>query len=226
MTETTEPTGARVPSARRRVVRWVLLVPGVLVVALLVVAALVVVPILTHDDQGTSTQNDAGEAWPTTVTASGDDGRERELSVTAEDGGPVDTSALAPGDRLVVTGSGFNGGQGIYVAICVIPDSPETRPGPCLGGVPEQDEDGAGGAGEVQWAGSNWINDDWAWKLLGARTWDDAAAGEFTAYIEVGEASGEGFDCRVQQCGIVTRNDHTAAADRVQDVSIPIDYVD
>jgi hypothetical protein len=76
----------------------------------------------------------------------------------------------------------------------------------------------------VQYAPSNWINDDWAWKLFGARSYDDLAAGTFTAYIEVGDPAGSGFDCRVDKCGIFTRNDHTALNDRVQDVYIPVGF--
>jgi len=220
-----DPAAARGGRPRRRILRWVLLGLGVLVAALLVVVAIVVVPILTHDDQGTSTQEDTGEAWPTEVVALGDDGRERTLAIAAEDGGPIDPAALTVGERIVVTGSGFDGGQGIYVAICVIPDDPATKPGPCIGGVPEQD-DGVIDPGSVQWAPSNWINDDWAWKLFGARSYDDPATGEFTAYLVVGDGAVDGIDCRSGQCGIVTRNDHTAAADRVQDVRIPIKLAD
>lgn len=213
-------TGSERP--KRRAWRWALLVLGVLLAALLVLVAIVVVPILTHGDQGTSTQEDPGEQWPTTVVAEGGDGRTRTLSVVADGGGAADTSALAPGQRFVVTGSGYDGSRGIYVAICVIPDSPEVKPGPCVGGMQQEESDGVAGA--IEWSPSTWINDDWAWRLFGARSWDDAAAGEFTAYLEVGEPAGEGFDCRVDPCGIVTRNDHTAASDRVQDVRIPVAF--
>jgi len=201
----------------------VLGIAGGLLAIVVVVAAVIAIPILTHRDQGTSTQEDTGEAWPTEVTASGDDGRERVLSVVAEDGGAVDTSALVPGEHLVVTGAGFDGAQGIYVAICVIPDSPEVKPGPCIGGVPTQQQSDVAD-GTVQWAPSNWINDDWAWKLFGARSYDDPVAGTFTAYLVVGDPVGQGFDCRTEPCGIVTRNDHTALADRVQDVRIPVGF--
>jgi hypothetical protein len=76
----------------------------------------------------------------------------------------------------------------------------------------------------VQYAPSNWINDDWAWKLFGARSYDDREAGTFTAYIEVPEASDDHVDCREVACAIYTRNDHTAAADRVQDLHIPVGF--
>jgi hypothetical protein len=76
----------------------------------------------------------------------------------------------------------------------------------------------------VQWSPSTWINDDWAWKLFGARSYDDRDAGTFTAYLEVGDPVGDGFDCRVAACGIYTRNDHTAASDRVQDLYVPVGF--
>ena len=70
----------------------------------------------------------------------------------------------------------------------------------------------------------DWINDNWAWKLFGARSYDDLTAGTFTAYIEVGDPAGDGFDCSVDRCGLFTRNDHTALSDRVQDLYIPVAF--
>ncbi|CAN5151429.1 hypothetical protein BH11ACT4_BH11ACT4_06360 [soil metagenome] len=186
-------------------------------------AAILGIPIIAHQNQGLSHQDAATETWPLQVTARGDDSRTRTLSVASDTGAPVDTSALEPGQHLVVNGSGYDGSRGIYVAICVIPTDPATKPGPCVGGVPTQEQQ-AVAAGTVQYAPSNWINDDWAWKLFGARSYDDLAAGTFTAYIEVGEPKGSGFDCTVDHCGLFTRNDHTALADRVQDLYIPIAY--
>ena len=202
---------------RRRRWPWIL---GAILLVVLVPVAIIVVPILTHQSQGVSNQDDAGIPFPTTVTAEGDDGRTRELTVVAPDpGGVVDTQALTPGERLVVSGSGYDGSRGIYVAICVIPDAPTVKPGPCIGGVPDQEQETVE-AGTVQYAPSNWINDDWAWKLFGARSYDDLASGTFTAYIEVGDPD----VCATQKCGIFTRNDHTALSDRVQDLYIPVQF--
>ncbi|MDF1477561.1 hypothetical protein PYV02_00520 [Leifsonia sp. H3M29-4] len=210
------------PATRRRR-RWPWIV-GAVIVVLLVPVAILVVPILTHQNAGLSNQESTGEQWPLSVTAEGDDGRTRVLSVhPVEPGGEVDTSTLEVGERLVVSGTGYDATQGIYVAICVIPDDPATKPGPCIGGVPEQ-ESTQSTVGAVEFAPSNWINDDWAWKLFGARSYDDITTGTFTAYIEVGDPVGEGFDCREQACGIYTRNDHTALGDRVQDVYIPVGF--
>src|SRR5690606_32486742 len=119
--------------------RWPWIV-GALALVVLVPAAVLGLPILLHQDGGASNQQDTAEDWPTTATALGDDGRSRTITVISpEPGGAIDTSALAAGDRVVVSGTGFDGGQGIYVAICAIPESPTKRPGPCLGGVPDQE---------------------------------------------------------------------------------------
>jgi len=145
------------------------------------------------------------------------------MVVSPQPGGTIDTSALIAGEQVVVSGSGYDADRGIYVAICVIPDSPMTKPGPCLGGVPDQEQETVA-EGTIQWAPSNWINNDWAWKLFGARGFDDPATGTFTAYLEVADPVGEGIDCRVDACGIFTRNDHTAMSDRVQDLYIPVGF--
>jgi len=202
--------------------RRLALIVGIAVAVLLVPVAIVAIPILTHVDQGVSVQEPTDE-WPLSVSALGDDGRTRELMVvSATPGGTVDTSALAEGDRLVVSGTGYDASQGIYVAICVIPSSPSEKPGPCLGGVPSGDSSSSPGA--TDYAPSNWVNDDWAWKLFGARGFDDAETGTFTAYLEVASPVGEGIDCTTSACAIYTRNDHTALRDRVQDVYIPVAF--
>jgi hypothetical protein len=208
---------------RRR--RWPWIVVGILVVLLLVPVAVIALPILTHRDQGQSNQQQSTEEWPLVATANGDDGRRRTMKVLGVEGESVDTSALEVGQHLVVKGSGYDSSRGIYVAICVIPPEPGTKPGPCVGGVPDQEQTDVE-AGTVQFAPSNWINDDWAWTLFGARSYDDVEAGTFTAYLEVGEPVGEGFDCRVDACGLYTRNDHTALGDRVQDLYVPVAWED
>jgi len=205
--------------------RWRWIVLGALAV-ILVLVAIVVVPILTHENQGVSVQDEPEQVWPLEVSAEGDDGRSRSFVVLpAEPGGAVDTSALEPGQQLVVSGTGYDAARGIYVAICRIPEDSASKPGPCLGGVPDQAEQEVE-AGTVQYAPSNWINDDWAWKLFGARSYDDAATGTFTAYLLVGEPADEKLDCRVDACGIFTRNDHTALNDRVQDLFVPVAFTE
>jgi len=219
MSDSGAPSATDVPRRRRR---WPWVVAAVLVLVLVPIAV-VVGPILTYQGQGDSNQDAATEAWPLVATATGDDGRDRSISVEpAEAGETIDTSALIVGGRFIVRGDGFDGSRGIYVAICVIP-VPGEKPGPCVGGVPEQSEQQVA-VGTIQFAPSNWINDDFAWRLFGARSYDSVADGTFTAYLEAGDPVGEGFDCRVDACGIFTRNDHTALRDRVQDLYVPVGF--
>ncbi|MGV8970361.1 MAG: hypothetical protein ACOH1J_07925 [Microbacteriaceae bacterium] len=213
------------PPAKRTRALW-LWISLVVVLVVLVPATVFILPVLNQQNQGTSGQEISGDQWPTMVTAQGADGRDRVLSVAAaENSVALDTSQVAEGDRVIVTGTGFDAGQGIYVAVCVIPEKPTTKPGPCLGGVPAQEQQDVE-AGTIQYAPSNWINDDWAWRLFGARGFDDVELGSFTAYLEMPNPVGEEVDCTVDACGIYTRNDHTALRDRVQDVYIPVRFAE
>lgn len=208
---------------RRR--RWPWIV-GVVVVALLAVIAVVALPIVLHEPQGSSGQGRVPEGeYPTEITATGDDGRLRTLSVTTESGAVPDLAAVAAGDRLIVTGAGYDGDRGLYVAVCKVPDEIDGKPGPCLGGVGSQEVEQFE-EGVVQWAASNWINEAFAWRLFGARGFDDTATGAFTAYIELPAVADENVDCAVDECGLYTRNDHTAVSDRVQDLYLPLRWED
>lgn len=212
------------PDTRRRR-RWPWVI-GVIVALLLAVVAAIALPILLHNPQGSSGQArvPAGE-YPTEVSATGDDDRERTLSVATENGNAPDLSSVQVGDRLVVTGAGYDGDRGLYVAVCRIPDELDGKPGPCLGGVGSQEVEEFE-EGVVQWAPSNWINEAFAWRLFGARSFDDTATGAFTAYIEVPPAADENVDCTVEACGLYTRNDHTASGDRVQDLYVPLAWAE
>jgi hypothetical protein len=210
---------SRHPS-RRRVWPWIV---AAALALLLVPIAVIVVPILTHESAGQANQQQSAEEWPLSATAAGDDGRTRTLSVAGENGEPIKTDALVRGERVVVSGTGYDGSQGVYVAVCVIPNTAAEKPGPCIGGVPSQQQDDVA-AGTVQWAPSNWINADWAWRLFGARSYDNTSTGDFTAYLELGDPQGEDADCITNSCGIYTRNDHTALDDRVQDVYLPVQF--
>jgi hypothetical protein len=205
--------------------RW-LWIGGVALAVILIPTAIIAIPIITHVSKGVPIQEDSGQQWPLSATTRGGDERTRTVIVAAASAGSaLDTSALTEGQRLVVSGTGFDSAQGIYVAICVIPDDPATKPGPCLGGVPTQTQQDVA-AGTVQFAPSNWINDDWAWKLFGSRGYDDPNTGSFTAYLEIPSPVGEGIDCTVSKCAIYTRNDHTALRDRAQDVYLPVGFAD
>lgn len=200
---------------KRRPVLWSILA----VTALLIGAiAWIAVPILLHKSEGSSNQSKP-DGWLTTVAAKGDDGRLRTLMVSNESGTSPDLSALKSGDRLVVTGSGYNSSIGIYVAICKVPPAGE-KPSPCLGGVGGEGES----SGEVDWSPSTWVNNDWAWQMFGARSWDDSNTGTFTAYLLVSDPVEENLNCLVDECAIFTRADHTAFGDRIQDIYLPVKF--
>lgn len=196
---------------------------AVIGVAVLGFVAYLVAPFLLPGQTGASGQVVPVNGFPTSVEATGDDGRIRSVTVAGPDGNDVTLDTLREGDRLVVTGRGFDADFGLYVALCQIPDSPESRPGPCLGGVPELD-DQESEVGSVEWAPSNWINDDWAWRLFGARSFDDRDEGTFTAYLLIPSAVDEAANCLDNPCGLFTRNDHTALDNRTQDLYLPVEF--
>jgi hypothetical protein len=205
--------------------RWVFWILGVIAVVVTVFAAWLVVPILVASPQGSSGQELSIEGFPTSVSATGDDGRTRVLSATLDNTDGRGLDQLIAGDRIVVTGSGYNPESGIYVAVCALPAEVNLKPGPCLGGVPEANPSAQSIAGVIEYAPSNWINDQWAWRLFGARSFDDRDAGSFSAYIEIPGFLDANLDCRKVPCGLYTRNDHTALDDRVQDLYLPVDFV-
>jgi hypothetical protein len=195
---------------------------GVLVVVA-AVTAWVVAPFIFPSQTGSSGQAFITDGYPTMMSATGDDTRTRTIRVTGPDGGEVSLDRLTEGDRLIVIGDGFDSSRGIYVALCRVPDVVDVRPGPCLGGVPELDEK-PGERGAVEWAPSNWINQEWAWRLFGARSYDDPRTGSFTAYLVVPAAVEEEVNCLTDQCGIYTRNDHTAIDNRMQDLYVRVEF--
>lgn len=205
--------------------RWALWVIGGIVAVTVALVAWVVVPIVVSTPQGSSGQELLVSGFPVSVTATGDDGRTRVLTATlkATDGRGLD--ALISGDRIIVEGSGYNAESGIYVALCAVPTAVNLKPGPCLGGVPQTMPTADSMAGAIEYGPSNWINDQWAWRLFGARSFDNRESGEFTAYIEVPGFRDTVVNCQEVRCGLYTRNDHTALDDRVQDLYLPVDFV-
>ncbi|GAA3593422.1 hypothetical protein GCM10022198_16590 [Klugiella xanthotipulae] len=209
----------------RRWGRWMLWAVMGIIAAGLILIAIVVIPIITHTDSGPSTPVLDGSVSESVAASTGSDGRDRTLSVFAEDGvTPADLSAVQPGDRFVVRGRGFDPAQGIYVAVCANPGDPATKPAPCLGGIPEgATEKKDASANRNEFIPSTWITDAPVWRPFATRGYD-SETGEFTAYLQVPEATAEGLDCRVDTCAIVSRNDHTAAGDRVQDLLVDLEF--
>lgn len=211
------------PAPRRSVRRIILIVILALALVVLGVVAAVVIPILTHSNSGGSGQS-VPTSYESSSTATGADGKTRTLEVRGADGSPVDLASLTPGDELIVSGSGFDSGLGIYVGFCAIPASPDIKPGPCLGGIPEGAEEGAAAAQEA--LSSAWITSDWAWKAFATQGYDDKKSGSFEVVLTVPEPRVEGLDCTVSKCAISTRSDHTAMRDRVQDMLLPFAFGD
>lgn len=205
-----------------------LLVALVLAVLVVAGAAAMILPILTHQSAGGSGQ-EVPEGFVSETSAEGADGRTRTLTVETSDGDPADLAAVRPGEILVVRGTGYDAGIGIYVGICLIPSIPGDKPSPCLGGIPEgamdadaSEEAGGGGAAEPQ--SSVWITDAWAWRAFATQGYDDAETGTFAGRLLVPESAQEGLDCTKALCAITTRADHTAASDRVQDMQLPVAF--
>ena len=193
-----------------------------LAVVVVVLALVVIWPMLWHQTVS-STRTDTPSLGTTSLQVSGVDGRTRTLQVSADGGGTIDPSALVSGEHLVVTGSGYDVGQGVYVAICELPDDLAKQPDPCIDtsteptSAPVQHPDAG-------WSPNAWIANWWAWRIFGARPYDDASTGSFTVHLVVGDAAGKGIDCTANPCAIVTRDDHTAIGDRGQDLVIPIRF--
>ncbi len=206
---------------RRPVGRIVLIALLVAALVVLGIVAAVLTPILTHTSAGGS-----GQAVPTEFvsesSATGSDGRTRLIQTKMPDGAPADLADLVPGEEIIVSGNGFDARIGIYVGFCAIPESSEKRPSPCLGGIPEGAEQGD--AAEQSALASAWITNDWAWKSFATQTYADADEGSFEVRLTVPESTVEGLDCAVSRCAIVTRADHTALKDRVQDMFLPIGF--
>ncbi|MFF8956350.1 endoglucanase [Streptomyces sp. NPDC014894] len=119
------------------------------------------------------------------------------------------------GQRVTVTGSGYDPAQGVYLAVCVIPKKPGEPPSPCLGGM-----DLTGGSGSSIWISNN--PPDYAKDLVRPFTVKDGKGG-FTFDLTV-KIKDSNADCAKESCAIVTRADHTDISDRKQDVIVPITF--
>jgi len=116
------------------------------------------------------------------------------------------------GERVTVSGSGFDVEVGIYVALCVTP-APGGTPSPCGGGA---DLSGSSGS-------SVWISSNPPPYGVGLAV-PFGPGGTFSVGLDVGPVIKEGTDCRVLSCAIVTRADHTRLSDRSADVVLPVTF--
>lgn len=113
--------------------------------------------------------------------------------------------------RITVRGRNFDPRVGIYVGLCVQPDTGE-KPTPCGGGVNMQ-----GASGSSAWISSN--PPPYARSLVSPFK----KKGRFRAAITVSSKIGD-IDCRRVQCAIAVRADHLRSRDRSHDVIIPVDF--
>ncbi|MFI6039880.1 immunoglobulin I-set domain protein [Streptomyces sp. NPDC051315] len=147
----------------------------------------------------------AAQAADTPRTALGKAGQTLTVSASAH---------LDPdGEKLRVTGAGYDDTKGIYVAVCK--DNGDDRvPTPCLGGA-----DQSGSSGASAWIIPKDASDEGAGSV--AVRWGEG--GTFDVDLTV-EAEDGGLDCLQVACSVVTRVDHNAAGDRSQDVRIPLTF--
>ena len=130
-------------------------------------------------------------------------------------------SATLPssGGTVVVGGTGYNPGQGIFLAFCVIPDTvqlgdPATYtalPTPCLGG--RQSTDGSARRITNTATGTPGV------------TIPYGTGGSFLTTLNLKPEIADGVVCDVTvRCAIVTRADFTATDDRLYDQYIPFRF--
>ncbi len=157
-------------------------------------------PTATPSPTATPTPANAPQA---TVSADG-------LEVTA--GTMVLTSTKtedldAEGETVTVSGVGYDLEQGVYVALCAVPED-GAAPGPCS----------AGGAGQSAWISSNPPD------FGAARAIPFEPGGVFEVELLLRPVIDGSTDCREVACAIATRADDTAAADRTRDVLLPVSF--
>ncbi|WP_405817714.1 hypothetical protein OG241_23920 [Streptomyces sp. NBC_01390] len=144
----------------------------------------------------------------------GSDGQVFRLKLAA-----TPTVLPAAGGTVDVAGTGYNRGQGIFLAFCVIPDGvkvgdPSTYtslPTPCLPGREEQD----GSSRRITDSGTG----------TPGITLPYQAGGSFLTTLNLRPEIKDGVVCDVDvKCAIVTRADFTATADRSYDQYIPVSF--
>ncbi|MEU6019973.1 hypothetical protein [Micromonospora sp. NPDC047134] len=145
----------------------------------------------------------ASPAYANTV---GEGPNGQRLSVSKTNGIPL------VGTTVTVTGSGYDTSKGIYVAYCV-DNGAGMAPSPCGGGV-----DTTGSTGASHWISSN--PPSYAEGLTVAY----GAGGSFTVQVKITSKIGD-VDCTTGRCVVASRNDHTRASDRSQDVKVPVTFV-
>ncbi|WP_245536944.1 MULTISPECIES: hypothetical protein [Thermomonospora] len=137
-------------------------------------------------------------------------------SVTGPQGQTLTVSkaaGLSPdGEKITVTGRGYDPNKGIYVAFCK-DNGPDKAPSPCGGGA-----DTSGSTGGSVWVSSN--PPPYGKSLVVPY----GPGGSFEVTINVSPKISDEVDCTKTKCVVATRADHTRSGDRTQDVRIPIAF--
>ncbi|MCX5370001.1 immunoglobulin I-set domain protein [Streptomyces sp. NBC_00015] len=155
-------------------------------------------------DGGTTGGGETPSGPSGTKTGTGTAGQKLTVS-------PVNDLATE-GQAVKVTGSGYDVGKGIYVALCVDNGDGEL-PTPCVGGV-----DMTGGSHSSAWISSD--PPDYGEELATPY----GTGGTFSVELTV-DAKDEFTDCFRAKCVLATRADHTLSGDRSQDVKVPVAFV-
>lgn len=164
---------------------------------------------LTIKKEPTPTPTATPTATPTptgpygTGTGTGSGGQ--KLTVT-----PVNGLAVT-GQKVTVTGSGYDESKGIYVAFCAYQGAGQL-PSPCLGGVDMSGDSHT----------SAWIANDDPYGAGLATPY--GAGGSFSVELTLAAKDGN-VDCFTVTCAVVTRVDHRSSADRSQDVAVRVSFV-
>ncbi len=117
---------------------------------------------------------------------------------------------LVEGQQITVTGKGYNLKTGIYVAVCVVP--PKGKKPEICGPY-----DVTGHDNQAVWVSSN---PPFYGKLF---VTPFGRGGTFKVTLPMRQMIDEA-DCKLVRCAILTRADHTNAANRKADVIIPITF--
>ncbi|MEU3598208.1 endoglucanase [Streptomyces sp. NPDC006798] len=127
-----------------------------------------------------------------------------------------ETANIDPaGQKVRVSGTGYDVTKGIYLAVCRVPE-PGEQPSPCLGG-----SDFSGSSGSSYWISNN--PPPYGVGLVKKFTADGDGKGSFTFDLTL-KAKDSGADCTQARCAVVTRADHTHISDRDQDVIVPFTF--
>lgn len=143
-------------------------------------------------------------AYADGASASGPQGQ--TLTVSKAEGLSTD------GEKITVTGRGYDPDKGIYVAFCK-DNGPGEIPSPCGGGA-----DTTGSTGGSVWVSSN--PPPYGRSLVTPY----GPGGSFQVTINVSPKISDAVDCTKTRCVVATRADHTRSADRTQDVRVPIAF--